>query len=318
MLNLNRLQVLQAVLAHGSFSGAAQSLAYTQSAVSQAIGRLEAEVGAQLIVRDRRGVRPTAAGASLAAHAETLLAQASAAEADLAAVLGLRTGALRLASFPSAGATLIPQAVARFRAAHPGVALSLSEGEPEEIAPRLRAGEVDLALLFEFPGAGRWARGLKPVRLLEDPMYVALPATHPLAAQEPLTLADLEGEEWVQTSPESPCARHVVHSCLEAGFEPRVSFETDDYETVQGLVAAGVGVALIPGLALQRVHPGIVVRDLAPRSPWRRVTAATAPGANTDPAARAMTDVLRQVASDYDAPAVTRAQGWAARPPTPR
>src|ERR1700684_3548419 len=125
MLSLNRLQVLRAVLSHGSFSGAAQSLAYTQSAVSQAIGRLEAEVGAQLIVRDRRGVRPTAAGAALAAHAEALLARAGAAEAELAAVLGLRTGSLRLASFPSAGATLIPQAVARFRAAHPRVALSL-------------------------------------------------------------------------------------------------------------------------------------------------------------------------------------------------
>jgi DNA-binding transcriptional LysR family regulator len=318
MLNLNRLQVFRTVLSHGSFSGAAQSLAYTQSAVSQAIGRLEAEVGAQLIVRDRRGVRPTAAGAALAAHAETLLAQASAAEAELAAVLGLRAGTLRLASFPSAGATLIPHAVARFRAEHPGVALSLSEGEPEEIAPRLRAGEFDLALLFEFPGAGRWARGLKPTRLLDDPMHVALPAAHPLAAQEPLSLADLHAEEWVQTAPESPCARHVVHSCREAGFEPRVSFETDDYETVQGLVAAGVGVALIPGLALQRVDPGIVVRDLAPRSPWRRVTVAIAPGAGTDPAVRAMSGILRRVAGDYDAPAVTRAQGWAGRPPTPR
>ncbi len=298
MLSLNRLQVLRAVLAAGSFSGAAQTLAYTQSAVSQAIARLEAETGAPLVIRDRRGVRPTAAGAALVAHAETLLAQASAAEAELAAVLGLRTGTLRLASFPSAGAALIPQAVARFRAAHPGIALTLAEGEPEEIAPRLRGGEFDLALLFEFPGAAARPTAARTVRLLEDPMHVALPAGHRLAAARRLALADLHAEEWVQTSPHSPCARHVVHSCRQAGFDPRVGFETDDYETVQGLVAAGVGVALIPGLALQRTHPGVVVRELTPRSPWRRVVAATGP-ADAHPAAEAMLDILGGVAERH-------------------
>src|SRR5947209_13028178 len=205
MLNLNRLQVLREVLGHGSFSGAAHALAYTQSAVSQAIGRLESEVGAQLIVRDRRGVRPTAAGAALAVHAEALLVQASAAEAELAAVLGLRTGSLRLASFPSAGATLIPQAVARFRSAHPGISLSLAEGEPEEIGPRLRGGEFDLALLFEFPGMPeRPGVGLRNVPLLDDPMHVALPVAHPLRTKRALTLRDLGGEDWVQTSAASP------------------------------------------------------------------------------------------------------------------
>jgi DNA-binding transcriptional LysR family regulator len=302
MLNLNRLQVLHEVLEHGSFSGAAHALSYTQSAVSQAIARLEAETGAELVVRDRRGVRPTAAGTALARHAELLLAQSSAAEAELAAVLGLRSGLLRLASFPSAGATLIPQAVARFRASHPGVALSLAEGEPEDIVPRLRAGELDLALLFDFPGGRTRAHGGLPlVGLLDDPLFVALPSAHPLAGKRALTLADLRDQEWVQTSPESPCARQVVRSCLEAGFEPRVSFETDDYEAVQGLVAAGVGVALIPGLALQRVHAGIVVRELAPRSPWRRVVAASASGSSVNPAARAMTAILTDVAGSYAA-----------------
>ena len=223
MLNLTRLRVLQEVLARGSFSGAAQSLSYTQSAVSQAIARLEAETGAQLLIRDRRGVRPTAAGAALAAHADAILAQVSAAEADLDAVLGLRGGELRLASFPSAGAALIPEAVARFRALHPGVALSLAEGEPDAIAPRLRAGELDLALLFEFPGGDRrrLAAGLRVVGLFEDPMHVALPGDHPLAGKRALTLADLREEEWVQTAADSPCARHVVRSCLESGFEPQ-------------------------------------------------------------------------------------------------
>jgi DNA-binding transcriptional LysR family regulator len=318
MLNLGRLRVLSEVVSRGSFSGAAEALSYTQSAVSQAIARLEAETGATLVVRDRRGVRPTAAGATLVEHAETILAQVEAAETDLQGVLGVRRGRLRVASFPSAGATLMPLAVARFRQGHPGVELSLAEGEPEEIAPRLRAGEFDLALLFEFPGAreqlddtgaagqgeaGRRAArravgaGLRTHALLEDPMQIALPADHPLASKRSLSLVDLREQQWVQTSASSPCARHVVRLCLAAGFEPNVSFESDDYETVQGLVAAGVGVALIPRLASTRVHEGIVLRALAPRSPVRKVVAATVGGPGVAPAAKQMLEILAGVVS---------------------
>jgi DNA-binding transcriptional LysR family regulator len=299
MLNLGRLRVLSEVVSHGSFSGAAEALSYTQSAVSQAVARLEAETGTTLVVRDRRGVRPTAAGATLVEHAEVIFAQVEAAEASLAAVLGVRGGRLRVASFPSAGATLMPEAVAIFRQRHPDVALTLAEGEPEEMAPRLRAGEFDMALLFEFPGAReRIATKLRSTPLLQDPMHVALPATHPLAGSPRVRLEDLRDEHWVQTSASSPCARHVVRLCLVAGFEPHVTFESDDYETVQGLVAAGVGVALIPGLALTRVHPGIVVRDLEP-TPVRKVLAATIGGPGVAPAARRMIRVLLDVASGY-------------------
>jgi DNA-binding transcriptional LysR family regulator len=300
MLNLGRLQVLCEVVSRGSFSAAAGALSYTQSAISQSIARLEAETGAALVVRDRRGVRATAAGATLIEHAEAIFAQVEAAEAELAAVLGVRAGRLRVASFPSAGATLMPLAVARFRERHPDVALTLAEGEPEEIAPRLRAGEFDLALLFEFPGARESPGvGLRSVALLEDPMHVALPADHELASKPALTLADLRDEQWVQTSASSPCARHVIRSCVRAGFEPYVAFESDDYETIQGLVAAGVGVALIPRLALTRVRAGIVVRALAPRSPARTVVAATMAGPGVAPAAKTMLGVLTEVARRY-------------------
>ncbi len=302
MLHLGRLRVLCEVIDHGSFSAAAESLSYTQSAISQAVARLEAETGTTLVIRDRAGARATAAGATLVEHAEVIFAQVEAAELDLAAVLGVRGGRLRVASFPSAGATVMPQAVAAFRARHPGVSLTLAEGEPEEIAPRLRAGEFDLALLFEFPGVReRPGAGLRTVTLLEDPMHVALPTAHPLAAKPALTLADLRDQEWVQTSAESPCARHVVRSCLAAGFEPHVTFESDDYETVQGLVAAGVGVALIPRLALTHVHSGIVVRALAPRSPVRKVITATGSGPGVAPAAKTMIRILADVARRHEA-----------------
>ncbi len=306
MLNLGRVRVLVEVVNCGSFSGAAAALSYTQSAVSQAIARLEAETGAALVVRDRRGVRATAAGATLVEHAEAIFAQVRAAEDALAAVLGVRAGRLRVASFPSAGATLMPEAVAIFRRRHPGVALSLAEGEPEEIAARMRAGEFDLALLFEFQGVESAAGDdLAVTPLLDDPMHIALPVEHALAIKPKLALADLRFEDWVQTSASSPCARHVVRSCLAAGFEPRVTFESDDYETVQGLVAAGVGVALVPRLALTRLHPGIVVRSLEPSSPVRSVVVATPSGPGGAPAALAMLGVLQDIAPDY-----VEAHGW--------
>ena len=297
MLNANRLNVLREVVARGSFSAAADALSYSQSAVSQAIATLEGELGAPLIERDRRGVRPTAAGAALAAHAEGILSRMEDAEAEVAAIAGGRGGRLRIASFPTAGATLAPEAVARFRASHPGVEVSLAEGESEEIAPRLRAGDFDIVLLFEFQGVGeRLGAGMRRFELLDDPLHLALPADHKLARRRKLRLEDLREESWVQTSAASACARHVVRSCHAAGFEPRVSFESDDYQTVQGLVAAGVGVALIPQLALSTVRADIRVRALDPHSPVRKVFAATPRAAAVTPAVATMLDVLREIA----------------------
>jgi DNA-binding transcriptional LysR family regulator len=280
MLNAARLNVFREVVARGSFSAAADALSYSQSAVSQAIATLEGETGASLIERNRGGVRPTAAGAALAGH----------------------VGRLRTASFPTAGATLMPQAIAGFRASHPGIDVTLAEGEPEEMAPRLRAGEFDLVLLFEFEGVGeRLGAGIRRFELLDDPLHLAMRRDHPLATRKQLRLEDLRGESWIQTSASSPCAKHVVRSCHAAGFEPTISFESDDYQTVQGLVAAGVGVALIPQLALSTVRPDIRVRPLHPRSPVRKVLTATPRGAAVTPAVATMLDVLRETARPYRA-----------------
>jgi DNA-binding transcriptional LysR family regulator len=300
MLNVQRLKLLREVAARGSFSGAAEALSYTQSAVSQAVARLEAEMGVPLIERDRRGVRPTAAGTALVEHAEGILSRLEAAEADVAAIAGVRGGRLRMASFPTAGATLMPVAIATFRAAHPEVELSLAEGEPEEIVPRLRSGEFDLALVYEFGGISeRLAAGMRRFELLEDPIRVALPVGHRLAERETVRLEDLGEESWVQTSAPTPYARYVIRSCHAAGFEPRVSFESDDFHTVQGLVAAGVGVALIPQLAVSTLRDDIVIRPLHPHAPVRGVLAATPRGAAVMPAVATMVDVLRTAARRY-------------------
>jgi DNA-binding transcriptional LysR family regulator len=300
MLNVQRLRVLREVLAQGSFSEAASALNYTQSAVSQAIATLEAEAGVPLIERDRRGLRPTSAGERLNEHGARILTQLDAAEAELGAIAGLKGGELRMASFPTAGATMMPLAIAAFRSAHPDVVLSLVEGEPEELTPRLRDGEFDLGLIFEFEGTGELGPGLRSTPLFEDPMKLALPKGHRLARKDRVTLEDLADEAWVQTDEASACARHVVRICRDAGFEPRVSFESDDYLTVQGLVAAGVGVALIPQLALsQTVSYDIAVTELHPSAPVRHVVAATRGAGVSLPAAAAMLEILRDEARRY-------------------
>jgi DNA-binding transcriptional LysR family regulator len=302
MLNVQRLKVLREVAARGSFSEAADALSYTQSAVSQAVARLEAEMGVTLIERDRRGVRPTGAGAALVDHADGILSRLDAAEADVAAIAGARGGRLRMASFPTAGATLMPVAIATFRASHPQVELSLAEGEPEEIVPRLRAGEFDLVLVYEFRGVSeKLGAGMRHFDLLEDPMRVALPEGHPLAKKTTVRLQDLSEESWVQTSASTPYARYVVRSCHAAGFEPRVSFESDDFQTVQGLVESGVGVALIPELALSTVRENVVIRPLHPPAPVRGVLAATPRGTAMMPSVATMVDVLRTAARRYQA-----------------
>jgi DNA-binding transcriptional LysR family regulator len=308
MLSVQRLRVLREVARRGSFSAAADALAYTQSAISQAVATLEAETGATLLVRDRRGVRPTAAGEVLVAHADRIVAGLDAAESDLAAVLGLHGGRLRMASFPTAGATLMPRAIAAFRAAHPAVQLSLAEGEPDVIAPRVRDGQLDLALLFELPGFDdALGAELERTPLLEDELYVVLPNGHPLAGEPQLRLEQLRDDAWVQTSATSPYARHVVRLCNAAGFEPSVSFESDDFATVQGLVAAGVGVALVPRLGLAGGRDGTVARALSPPRPARRVVVATERGAAIAPAAATMVGILVDVAraehADADSPA---------------
>jgi DNA-binding transcriptional LysR family regulator len=298
MLNVNRLRILIEVANQGSFSAAADALSYTQSAVSQQIAALEAETGATLLERLPRGVRLTPAGQVLLSYAEGIIARLHAAEAEMAAIAGLRGGQLRMASFPTAGATLMPLAIAIFRAQHPEV-------EPEEIAPRLSAGEFDIALLFEFEGTSQsLGSDLSRFELFEDPMFLALPADHPLAHRRTLRLENLRAEAWIQTSASSPCARHVVRSCHAAGFEPIVSFESDDYQTVQGLVAAGVGVALIPKLALAGAREDIAIRALSPANPVREVVAATPDGTRLTAAAAAMRQILTDVSSRFVGPEI--------------
>jgi DNA-binding transcriptional LysR family regulator len=303
MLDVKRLRVLREVAAHGSFSAAAEALAYTQSAVSQQIATLEREVGTVLVDRSARGVKLTDAGEALVRHADAVLARLADAEAELEAINGLRGGRLRLVAFPTAGATLAPRAIAEFRERHPGVDLTLVPGEPEDGMAALKAGETDIALLIETGFETSYDPAIERTPLLEDPMYVLLPSGHPLAERRRLRIEDLCDESWIIGSATSTCPDSVIllRACAGAGFEPRIVFNSDDYLAIQGFVAAGMGVSLIPDLALLALRDDVVVRALRARPPARYIVAATLAGGYCSPAKTAMLEILQDVGREFEA-----------------
>jgi DNA-binding transcriptional LysR family regulator len=308
MLDVKQLRVLKAVAEHGSFSAAAEALSYTQPAISQQVAALEKQTGTTLVDRTSRGVRLTDAGLALVDHAEVVLARLAAAEAELEAMAGIRGGRVRLASFPTAGASLLPPAVALFTQRHPDVELSFVEREPEEAAQMLRAAELEVALVFEYaeydqPELERFYEGIELHRLVDDPMYLALPLGHPGANKPRVRLRDLSDEIWIQESGNhSWCGRFHETACLAAGFKPKVGFRSDDYNVVQGLIAAGVGISLLPGLSLTNLREDIVVRSLGPQAPARQITAGTLAGRYRSPATNAMLEILTEVADRFELP----------------
>jgi molybdate transport repressor ModE-like protein len=302
MLDVKRMRILKEVADRGSFSAAAEALSYTQSAVSQQIAALEREAGTQLVTRGSRGIRLTEAGEALVRHADAILTRLADAEAELEAIAGLRGGRLRLAAFPTVGATLMPLAVARFRERHPDIELTVKQLEPEDSLPMLKTGELDIALTIE-PNTSGDDEGLDSTFLLDDPMFVGMPVNHTLARKARVRLKDLKHEAWIGTTDSCSCGTLVRDHCIRnGGFDPQITFESDDYLAIQGLIAAGVGVAMIPTLALTTVRDDIVIRDLGNEAPIRTIAAATLPGAQRSPAARAMLDVLKEVAEHYGKP----------------
>jgi len=299
MLDVRRMRVLREVAIRGSFSAAAESLSFTQSAVSQQIAALEREAGAVLVQRSARGVRLTQAGEALVRHAEAIMARLAEAESELEAIAGLRGGRLRMAAFESAGATLMPLAIAAFREQHPAVELSLSMSEPEDCVPLLRSGELDLAIVFES-AVNQPRDGIDRMHLVQDPMYLVLPRDHPLANRRRLRLADLAGEAWIGGQADCECNRLISRACAMAGYAPRIAFETDDYTAMQGFVAAGVGVSLIAELGLRSVRDDIVIRDLGRDTPVRQIYAATLADGYHSPATQAMLEILKVVAAGYE------------------
>lgn len=256
MIDFSRLRVLVAVAREGSITAAAEALHYAQPSVSHQIAKLEAEVGMPLLQRMGRGIRLTEAGRLLAERAEDILGQLDAVSAELDEMVGLRTGHVRLAAFPSALATIVPVAAARIAAEYPGVKLSFTEAEPPEALSALRNNDVDVALVFEHgdpPRSDR--RDISLTLLLDEPLYVVTSHDGEWAGpREELTT--YSRDRWIAGC--ERCREHLAAACEQAGFTPTVDFETDDYVAVQALVAAGLGVSLLPALTLvANRHSGV-------------------------------------------------------------
>ena len=301
MLDLKRLRVLAEVARQGSFSGAAEALYLSQSAVSQQVATLEKEVGMPLLERTRKGPKLNDAGRMLVRHAEAALARLEEAEHELKAIVGLEAGELRLASFPSASATLLTEGLTEFGARHPSVRLSVTEAEPEQSVPKLRAAEVDLAIVFDYPmlPSQEGERDVERALLLTESMYVALPRGHALADAEVVRLADLADEAWLCGVCPSSCGDVVKQACRQAGFDPRIGFESDEYQVLQAYVAAGLGFTLLPDLALPTLRPDLVVRPTVPEAPKRQVWAATRAEGARSRATEAMVGILREVGGRF-------------------
>ena len=256
MIDLRRLEALVAVHRTGSVSGAAAALHYGQPTISHHLRRLEAETGAVLLQRVGRGVRLTPEGERLARRGEEVLGLLARAEAELAAATSLQSGRVRLAAFPSGAATLVPGALALLATRHPGIELDLVEAEPPEAHELLRAGDIDLALTFAYPDQPE-PEQITVVPVVDDPLFLVTPAD----AAPDAELADYAGSGWITGC--ERCRRELLSLCAEAGFTPDIAFASDDYVAVQSLVATGLGVTVLPGLALRaHRHPGVAPRRL--------------------------------------------------------
>src|SRR3954468_14628859 len=286
MLDVNRLRVIDAVARHGSVTAAAKELHYSQPSVTHHLARLEAETGAQLLQRVGRGIRLTAAGQLLADRAAEILGRIDAAGAELSAHVGLTAGRVRLAGFSSAIASLVPPAVARLADRHPGLQISLLDAHPADALELLRAGKVEVAIIFRYDESEPEPDGVRLHHLLDDPIYL-------LSARPERKLAALRDATWIAGC--ERCRSHLLSLCADEGFEPRIVYTSDDMVVIPALVAAGLGVATLPGLAV-RAHrsEGVVATELP--SSQRHVYAATYGQPPDPPATAALLAALGEAA----------------------
>ncbi|MER5488232.1 LysR substrate-binding domain-containing protein [Streptomyces sp. NPDC002812] len=291
-------EVFRSVARHGSFTAAAQVLGYTQSAVSRQVQTLEEEWGTPLFDRLPRGVRLTEAGRALLPHAEAVGERLRAARAELDALRALDGGRLRIGAFSTADAALLPRTLAAFRARHPAVRVTRTEGGSARQLALLAAGELDLGVVGT--ACGQPLEGCELHHLLDERMYVAVPRGHALAGRRSARLADFAGEEWIAAS--SRPEETLMAGALARGFQPRMGFLAADWIAKQGFVAAGLGVTLVPELAASSARADIALVPLrAEDSPRREVYAATPRGSAPSPATTAFLALLRSVAAELTA-----------------
>ena len=262
MLELRQLTVLEAIARAGSMAGAARSLHYSQPTVAHHLAALESHLGVELVSRTTRGATITDLGQLFLGHAEAVLDRLRSAEAEVTALARHGVATLRIGTFPTAGAHVLPRAVAALEV-RTGVRVELHEAESPELIDGLLARELHCALIYDDPeNPAHLVDELRTVSLFDDPFRVVVPASHRLAGRRSIVLRDLVDDGWMMSrDPDEPGDAALRAACAAEGFVPRPVLRTDDYDVMFGFVAAGVGVALVPQMALVE-REGVVVRPL--------------------------------------------------------
>ncbi|GAA3476119.1 LysR family transcriptional regulator [Streptomyces yanii] len=299
MLTPTQLQAIRDVVATGSLRTAARRLGYSPSAISQQIASVERVLGVPLFERSPRSVRPTAAGAQLARRAVRLLADLEAAEDEMRSFAAAERGRLHLGSFWSAGFRLMPAVLTDFLRDRPHVDVRYEEGDPPVTLPAVTEGRLDLAVIFEYGTVPRNdPSDLERTLILEEPLYVLVPKKHRLARRRRIRVADLSAERWICYREDTDAARSLFHICAEGGFRPEVIFRTNDYNLPFELVRNGLGVAIVPELALSKSEDVHLIR-LANPTHVRRVFAVRRSG-DPNPFLDQAVAVLRAAAATID------------------
>jgi DNA-binding transcriptional LysR family regulator len=298
MLDLKLLMTFREVAQRQSFSGAAANLGYTQPAVSQHVSRLESALGVRLLERDARGVHPTPAGELLLQRAAALLDQARRAEDEVREAAGAGRPCVRIGAFATLAGGLLPGATRDLRARRPDLRLEVKVFEPEDSIDELLSGRLDVATLIDselMPLAVR--DGVEHVFLCDDPLFVVMGSDHPMSSRPSIGLEELSDEGWLMPDVGGTCpdSNIVLRACRDAGFEPDVRLAFDDYPALQGMAAAGVGVALLPSLATANLRSDVAVIPLRGTPPARRIQAAIRLGEN-DPLVDHVLEALRAAA----------------------
>lgn len=270
MLNPIHLRTLQECVRTGSFADAGRALGYTASAVSQQMVLLERAIGAPLFERSARSARSTALAVRLSERSRDALGALESLEREVRAMVAGEEGSLRLASFATANARVLPEVLAAVISQRPNAEVQLDEGEPDEVIDGVLEGTLDAAVVFEYDLDPRqWPVDLCVQELLAEPLRLALPGTHPLARCTEVDLPRLAADNWICTRQDTAGARSLVRLAAAAGFVPQITFRSNDYSVIRDLVARDLGVAVLPGLAIPDDRMRVV--RIAGWQPHRRV-----------------------------------------------
>ena len=304
-----RVLLLAQVARFGTMTRAADAVGYTVSAISQQIRKLEIEAGQPLLHRHSRGILLTDAGQTVVDHAEQIRGQMKSLQDALDDIAGVRAGSLRMGTFPTAGSSLLPVAIGRFRGSHPGIDLTVRSFRLLSLIRMLNSRDISMSLLWEY----RWSRLDLPdmdlLYLMDDPTDLVVSATHPLASRESVQVSELLGETWIVRADRHPMIEAIVQAANHVGFYPKVAYEANDYQEVQAMVAVGVGISLVPRLALTVLRNDVRVIPISGEVPQRRILLARMKDSPPTPAEQAMTAMLvgaaRHMSASYGARAHT-------------